>query len=92
MYQPKIIVHGGAWAIPDELREEVLKGVRHAVQAGFQILKQGKGSLDAVEIAVRILEDNPFFDAGENHSLNHYSHSICIKVYAYVHFYLCSFF
>ncbi|KAK2707270.1 isoaspartyl peptidase/L-asparaginase-like [Artemia franciscana] len=70
MNQPKIIVHGGAWAIPDDLREGVLQGVRHAANAGFQILKQGKASLDAVEIAVRILEDNPVFDAGRGSCLN----------------------
>jgi beta-aspartyl-peptidase (threonine type) len=60
---PAIIVHGGAGASPsdgDELREPM----RSAVRAGWAVLAAGGTSLDAVEAAVRVLEDHPRFNAG----------------------------
>jgi len=59
-----IVVHGGAWAIPDELAEASMAGVKNAVRAGDTVLKNGGSALDAVEKAVRSLEDDPVFDAG----------------------------
>lgn len=59
-----IVVHGGAWAIPDELAEASVVGVKNAVRAGDAVLKNGGSALDAVEKAVRSLEDDPTFDAG----------------------------
>jgi beta-aspartyl-peptidase (threonine type) len=61
---PSIIVHGGAGADPAEGREELRDGVRAAVLAGWRILGAGGGALDAVEAAVRALEDHPRFNAG----------------------------
>ncbi len=60
---PAIIVHGGAGADP-ALRDELRAGVRTAALAGFQILAGGGRALDAVEAAVRVLEDHPRFNAG----------------------------
>jgi len=62
----KIIVHGGAWAIPDEAVEDHLKGVTQAVKKG---LKE-KNALDAVEKAVNTMENDPTFDAGYGSFLN----------------------
>lgn len=62
--RPCIIVHGGAWAIPDILKEASVNGVKRAAQKGYDCLKQGGTAVDAVEGAVRILEDDPTFDAG----------------------------
>jgi beta-aspartyl-peptidase (threonine type) len=59
-----MIVHGGAWAIPDEQVEPHLAGCRAALAAGWAILSAGGGALDACEAAVRLLEDDPIFDAG----------------------------
>jgi beta-aspartyl-peptidase (threonine type) len=59
-----MIVHGGAWAIPDEQVEPHLAGCRAALAAGWAILSAGGGALDACEAAVRIMEDDPIFDAG----------------------------
>lgn len=59
-----MIVHGGAWAIPDDEVEAHLSGVRAALDAGWQILASGGSALDACEAAVRIMEDDPTFDAG----------------------------
>ncbi len=62
--EPAIIVHGGAWSIPEFLVEPNLKAVRRAVEAGYRILSSGGSALDAVERAVMIMEDDPSLDAG----------------------------
>ncbi|MCB2171564.1 isoaspartyl peptidase/L-asparaginase [archaeon] len=64
MVNPVIVVHGGAWGIPDEQVDENIKGVKAAVREGWKILKQGGSALDAVVAAVNSMEDNPIFDAG----------------------------
>jgi beta-aspartyl-peptidase (threonine type) len=61
---PVIIVHGGAGAVPTEGLEELRAGMRAAVDAGWARLRAGGSSLDAVEAAVRALEDHPRFNAG----------------------------
>ncbi|MFX0182921.1 MAG: isoaspartyl peptidase/L-asparaginase [Candidatus Hodarchaeota archaeon] len=67
---PAIIVHGGAWSIPDSLKEDHLKGVRKAVKIGYQILFQKGTALRAVENAVACMEDDSVFDAGLGSFLN----------------------
>ena len=37
-FQPCIIVHGGAWAIPDVLKEPSVKGVKKAAEIGYESL------------------------------------------------------
>uniref|UniRef100_A0A3Q4H5M7 Isoaspartyl peptidase/L-asparaginase n=1 Tax=Neolamprologus brichardi TaxID=32507 RepID=A0A3Q4H5M7_NEOBR len=59
-----LVVHGGAWAIPDELAKASVDGVKTAAREGFSVLKRGGSAVDAVEVAVRSLEDNTVFDAG----------------------------
>jgi len=59
-----MLVHGGAWAIPDDAAEAHLWGVRNALEAGYKILTLGGSALDAVEAAVTVMEDDPTFDAG----------------------------
>jgi len=61
---PVILVHGGAGADPTEAPEELRDGIRSAVAAGWRVLSAGGRSLDAVEAAVRVLEDAPRFNAG----------------------------
>lgn len=68
--EPKLIVHGGAWDIPDEFVEDHLRGVEHAVAETFPLLQQGCSALDAVEKAVNLLEEDPTFDAGRGSFLN----------------------
>jgi beta-aspartyl-peptidase (threonine type) len=67
---PVLVVHGGAWAIPDDMVEAHLNGVRNAVAAGWRVLQRGGSSLDAVEEAVVVLEDDETFDAGRGSFLN----------------------
>jgi beta-aspartyl-peptidase (threonine type) len=64
MNNPVLVVHGGAWSIPDDLVEAHERGVRNALRAGWAILERGGPSLDAVEAAVRVMEDDDTFDAG----------------------------
>jgi len=59
-----LLVHGGAWAIPEDTAAAHENGVRNALEAGYQILTRGGTALDAVEAAVTVLEDDPTFDAG----------------------------
>jgi beta-aspartyl-peptidase (threonine type) len=61
---PALIVHGGAGADPVDGREELRAGVREATLAGWRVLAQDGSALDAVEAAVRVLEDHPRFNAG----------------------------
>ena len=67
---PVLVVHGGAWAIPDDMVEAHLNGVRQAQAAGWRVLERGGTALDAVEEAVVILEDDETFDAGRGSFLN----------------------
>ncbi|HEV2732341.1 MAG TPA: isoaspartyl peptidase/L-asparaginase [Terriglobales bacterium] len=67
---PVLLVHGGAWAIPDDMVEAHLNGVRGAIATGWQVLQRGGGSLDAVEEAVVVMEDDETFDAGRGSFLN----------------------
>lgn len=59
-----MIVHGGAWAIPDEQVEPHLAGCRAALAAGWAVLAAGGDAMSACEAAVRLMEDDPIFDAG----------------------------
>ncbi|MEX2701693.1 MAG: isoaspartyl peptidase/L-asparaginase, partial [Candidatus Baldrarchaeota archaeon] len=70
MQKPIILVHGGAWNIPDELVEDHIKGVENAANIGWEILRNGGSALDAVEEAVKAMEDDPTFDAGKGSFLN----------------------
>src|SRR3974390_426133 len=67
---PLMLVHGGAWAIPDDVVEAHLQGVRAAAAAGFEVLTKGGSCLDAVEAAVVSMEDDETFDAGRGSFLN----------------------
>jgi beta-aspartyl-peptidase (threonine type) len=64
-----IVVHGGAGAISrsdlSPAQEAAYRaGLTEAVEAGGKVLDGGGSALDAVEAAIRLLEDNPLFNAG----------------------------
>src|SRR2546425_11139019 len=65
-----IIVHGGAGTIPSHLYEENRAGCSSAALAGWHMLTSGASALDAVEAAVRALEDDAHFEAGFGASLS----------------------
>jgi len=65
-----LVVHGGAGTIlksdmTDAREKEYTAGLQSALQAGYRILEHGGTALDAVEAAVKVLEDNPLFNAGK---------------------------
>lgn len=71
-----IAVHGGAGTITRssmtaEKEQAYRLGLELAISAGEKVLKTGGSSLDAVEAAIRQLEDNPLFNAGKGAVFTH---------------------
>ena len=66
----RILVHGGAGRVEPEHEEAVLEGVRRARDAGWSVLEAGGSALAAAVEAVRVLEDDPLFNAGTGSALN----------------------
>lgn len=65
----KLVIHGGAGVIQRtkltaEKEAEIRAGLDRALEAGAEVLARGDSALDAVEAAVRVLEDDPNFNAG----------------------------
>ncbi len=65
-----LVMHGGAGTIErnqmtPEKEKAYSAGMEAALKAGYDVLQQGGASLDAVEAAIRVLEDNPLFNAGK---------------------------
>jgi len=70
-----IAIHAGAGTMnPDEMDRQLEAQIRgtllEAVQAGHHVLRLGGSSLDAVEAAVKLLEDSPHFNAGRGAVFN----------------------
>ena len=42
-----VIVHGGAYAIPDSIAKEKVKGCERAAREAYRALVEGKSALDA---------------------------------------------
>lgn len=63
--EPILLVHGGAGDIPESRIEPKIEGNKKSVEAGYAILKNGGTALEAVEAAVRVMEDEEAFNAGE---------------------------
>ncbi|CAN5688148.1 isoaspartyl peptidase/L-asparaginase [soil metagenome] len=64
------VIHGGAGVIrkgslTPEREQEYRAKLEEALMAGYKALQAGKPGLDAVEIAIRIMEDSPLFNAGK---------------------------
>lgn len=75
-----LVIHGGAGRIlRGELKPEAEKacraGLDAALKAGYAVLESGGSSLDAVEAAVRVLEDDPHFNAGRGAVLTAEGHA-----------------
>jgi len=69
-----IAIHGGAGAVPraslSAQREQRFRaGLEAALDGGYAVLERGGSSLDAVATAVRILEDDPCYNAGHGAAL-----------------------
>jgi beta-aspartyl-peptidase (threonine type) len=75
IYMSKIamVIHGGAGPDSDFIKTNKAAyeaGLKEAVSSGYQVLKEGGSSLEAVEKAVQSLEDNGLFNAGHGSALN----------------------
>lgn len=75
---PKLgfMIHGGAGVITKgsmtpEKEKEYRDKLAEVVVAGYKALQDGKTSLDAVEIAIRMMEDSPLFNAGKGAVFTH---------------------
>jgi beta-aspartyl-peptidase (threonine type) len=65
-----LVVHGGAGDIEPHEHAERVAACRSAVEAALEPLRQGASAIDAVEIAVRVLESHPLLNAGYGGALN----------------------
>jgi beta-aspartyl-peptidase (threonine type) len=70
-----LAVHGGAGSLPrgsisPEQEQAYRSGLERALRAGVAVINEGRSSLDAVEAAVRVLEDDPNFNAGKGAVFN----------------------
>ena len=75
MSEWKLVIHGGAGAMrpvhgDEDHVERARRGLRDALDAGSTVLGGDGSAIDAVEAAVRVLEDDPCFNAGRGSTLN----------------------
>jgi len=66
----KLVVHGGAGTITREkmtpdMEQQYRAKLAEALQEGYKVLKSGGSSMDAIEAAIRVMEDSPLFNAGK---------------------------
>jgi beta-aspartyl-peptidase (threonine type) len=71
-----LVIHGGAGTLLKErmtVENETIykKALEKALLAGYDLLNRGRTSLDAVQAAVNILEDDPHFNAGRGAVFTH---------------------
>ncbi len=61
---PLVLVHGGAGDVPADVRSAHAEGCRLAAERGLAVLLATGSAIDAAVAAVRVLEDDPRFNAG----------------------------
>jgi len=71
-----MVIHGGAGTIERsqmtaENEEAHRAGIEQSLKAGYGVLERGGSSLDAVEAAIHVLEDNALFNAGKGAVFTH---------------------
>ncbi|MVZ64891.1 beta-aspartyl-peptidase [Sphingobacterium sp. DK4209] len=71
-----LVIHGGAGTIlkknmTDSLERAYIAVMTEALQSGYKLIERGQSSLDAVEAAVRVMEDSPLFNAGKGAVFTH---------------------
>ncbi|HVW84484.1 MAG TPA: isoaspartyl peptidase/L-asparaginase [Bryobacteraceae bacterium] len=64
-----IVLHGGAGVIErgsmtPEMESDYRSAMARILEAGAEVLRKGGSSLDAVEVSIRMMEDDPLFNAG----------------------------
>ena len=76
MHPIKIAVHGGAGTMPKRLMTPEIESACHlalknALDAGYQLMHNGGNAVDAVESAIKVLEDFELFNAGKGAVFTH---------------------
>tara|TARA_B100001057_G_scaffold498267_1_gene604754 strand:- start:173 stop:1171 length:999 start_codon:yes stop_codon:yes gene_type:complete len=71
-----IVIHGGAGTLSkasmsDEVKKQYINKLDEAVSIGYEILKKGGSSQEAVEKSIIVMENSPLFNAGKGAVLNH---------------------
>ncbi len=72
-----LVIHGGEGDLPEKVSPELEKKhkevLAEALQRGYARLKEGKhgACIDAVEAAIRVMEDSPLFNAGKGAVFTH---------------------
>ena len=71
-----MVIHGGAGTIlkknmSDEKEAEYRAVLTKALKTGYDAIKTGKSSIDAVEATIHIMEDSPLFNAGKGAVFTH---------------------
>jgi beta-aspartyl-peptidase (threonine type) len=61
---PTLLIHGGAWDMPDDGIAAHEHGIANSLAAGYALLERGASAIDAVQAAVAVMEDDETFDAG----------------------------
>jgi beta-aspartyl-peptidase (threonine type) len=70
MKKYSLVIHGGAGTLVKglmtaELELKYKETLNSALELGYSVLEKGGSAIDAVEIAVKLLEDSPLFNAGK---------------------------
>ena len=71
-----MVIHGGAGTIEKALmtaekEKAYTEALTAALQAGYDMIKEGKPSLDAVQASINIMENSPLFNAGKGAVFTH---------------------
>lgn len=62
--QPIVLVHGGAGNVRDSRVPAKVAAAKAAAMRGYEVLERGGSALDAVEEAVKMMEDNECMNSG----------------------------
>jgi len=65
-----LVVHGGAWNIPEDETEAHRRGVLSGLKAGWELLRDGGTAVEAVERSITVMENDDTFNAGRGSALN----------------------
>jgi beta-aspartyl-peptidase (threonine type) len=67
--KPVLVIHGGAGVRPEKVppaqEGKYRAELERALHTGYEILARGGSSVDAVEAAIKVMEDSPLFNAGK---------------------------
>jgi L-asparaginase / beta-aspartyl-peptidase len=68
-----LAIHGGASSASDYAEHNIAlyeTGAERAITAGYKVLMDGRSAIEAVHVAVKVMEDDPIFNAGVGSALN----------------------